>query len=99
MMLIIHERAVLRHVDTLAQPPIYVKGDDPVYYCGYRGLMHLLDSAQLNEYADYAEYGEYAGVRNGNGPTFALPGDKATYAPDRPADVVQDRKSTRLNSS
>ncbi len=59
-----------------------------MYYCGYRGLMHLLDSAQLNEYADYAEYGEYAGVRNGNGPTFALPGDKATYAPDRPADVV-----------
>ncbi|PWT72466.1 MAG: hypothetical protein C5B60_09505 [Chloroflexi bacterium] len=49
-----------------------------VHYCSYRDLAYLLCGDEYREY-----WSPTAGDTRG----FALPGDRPTYAPDRPADV------------
>jgi hypothetical protein len=55
-----------------------------VYYCGYRDLADLLlGTCSYNHQASLAHDTNHYGEST----AFALPGDRPTYAPDRPADV------------
>jgi aminopeptidase N len=60
-----------------------------VYYCGYRDLALLLGG-------DLADAGLSRPGADGT-PRFALPGDRPTYAPDRPADVRHVDLDVRLD--
>src|SRR5262249_54654356 len=57
-------------------------------YCSYRDLVYSLCG---NEYQDYCS------ATPGPVRSFALPGDRPTYAPDRPADVRHMDINVRLH--
>jgi aminopeptidase N len=57
-----------------------------VYYCGYRDVAGLLFFTK--SYEDDTTSGARGGYIPGEPETFSFPGDRPTYAPDRPADVA-----------